>query len=92
MVPTRLGTREMDNNHPSISFDTPQEESSNVFDERNRPQPITTERPSPTNHFQNFIDTIRGEDELRAEIEVGHLSATLCHLGNLAARVGRGLL
>ena len=61
-----------------------------VFDERNRPQPITSERPAPTNHFQNFIDAVRGEDELRAEIEVGHLSATLCHLGNLAARVGRG--
>lgn len=61
-----------------------------VFDERNRPKPIATERPSPTNHFQNFIDAVRGDDELRAEIEVGHLSATLCHLGNIAARLDRG--
>lgn len=61
-----------------------------VFDDRNRPQPVTSERPPVTGHFQNFLDAIRGEDKLRAEIEVGHLSATLCHLGNIAARVGRG--
>ena len=62
-----------------------------LFDERNRPQPIKTERPKLTNHFQNFIDAIRGDAELRAEIEVGHRSATLCHLGNIAARCGRSL-
>lgn len=61
-----------------------------VFDERNRPKPITSERPRLTGHFQNFLDAIRGEDDLRAEIGVGHLSATLCHLGNIAARLGRG--
>lgn len=61
-----------------------------LFDERNGPMSITTERPSPTSHFQNFIDAVRGDDELRAEIEVGHLSATLCHLGNVAARLDRG--
>ncbi|MCA9119149.1 MAG: Gfo/Idh/MocA family oxidoreductase [Planctomycetaceae bacterium] len=61
-----------------------------VFDERNQPKVISIERPVVTGHFQNFVDTIRGDDQLRAEIEVGHLSATLCHLGNIAARVGRG--
>ncbi len=61
-----------------------------VFDERNRPKPITSDLPQVTGHFQNFIDAIRGEGKLRAEIEVGHLSATLCHLGNVAARIGHG--
>ena len=61
-----------------------------VFDEKNQPKSITIERPVVTGHFQNFVDAIRGEDKLRAEIEIGHLSATLCHLGNIAARVGRG--
>jgi hypothetical protein len=61
-----------------------------VFDNRNQPQPISSELPVVSNHFQNFIDAIRGDDVLRAEIEVGHLSASLCHLGNIAARIGRG--
>ncbi|MBC8351808.1 MAG: Gfo/Idh/MocA family oxidoreductase [Planctomycetes bacterium] len=61
-----------------------------VFDDRDHSKPITSERPRVTGHFQNFVDAVRGEDELRAEINVGHLSATLCHLGNIAARVGRG--
>ncbi len=61
-----------------------------LFDERNRPLPVTIELPRVTGHFQNFVDAIRGEDRLRAEIEEGHLSSTLCHLGNIAARVGRG--
>jgi len=62
-----------------------------VFDQRNRPQPLAVEKPQVSSHFQNFLDAIRGEDALRAEIEVGHLSATLCHLGNLSTRLGRSL-
>ena len=62
-----------------------------IFDERNRPRPVKTERPQVSNHFDNFIDAIRGKDKLRAGIEVGHLSAALCHLGNIAARLDRGL-
>ena len=42
-----------------------------------------------TTHFQNFIDTVRGEGKLNAEIEEGHLSTLLCHLGNIAYRTGR---
>ena len=39
-----------------------------------------------TTHFQNFADAIRGEAKLNAEIEEGHLSTLLCHLGNIAWR------
>ncbi len=42
-------------------------------------------------HFANFLDAIRGKAELNAEIEVGHLSASLCHMGNIATRLGRTL-
>jgi len=42
-------------------------------------------------HHQNFLDCIRNDAKPNADIEVGHLSATLCHLGNLAARLGRTL-
>ncbi len=61
------------------------------FDALNRPQPVPESRPQLTSHFQNFIDAMRGEAEPRAGIETGHLSASLCHLGNVATRIGRSL-
>lgn len=41
-------------------------------------------------HFANFIECVRGRDasKLHAEIEVGHYSAGLCHLGNISYRLG----
>ena len=42
-------------------------------------------------HQKNFIDAIRGEAKLNADIEVGHKSTRLCHLGNLAFRTGKVL-
>jgi predicted dehydrogenase len=43
-------------------------------------------------HHQNFLDCIRGaESKLAADVTAGHLSATLVHLANIAARVGRAL-
>lgn len=42
-------------------------------------------------HTANFVDSIREGKTPNAEIEVGHLSTALCHLGNLAARLGRSL-
>jgi hypothetical protein len=62
-----------------------------VFDEQNREIPFKTDPPSLSGHQQNFIDAIRGNGALNAEIEVGHLSASLCHLGNIATRTGRTL-
>jgi hypothetical protein len=44
-------------------------------------------------HFENFIDCVRSRklESLRAPLEEGHLSTTLCHLGNIAYRVGRSV-
>ena len=44
-------------------------------------------------HYQNFIDCIksRQQEQLIADIEEGHYSAMLCHLGNIAYRTGRRL-
>ncbi len=41
-------------------------------------------------HFQNFINCVRSRKrkDLHAEILEGHLSARLCHLGNLSYRLG----
>lgn len=42
-------------------------------------------------HFANWVDAIRAGDpaELTADVEVGHLSAALCDLGNASYREGR---
>ena len=40
-------------------------------------------------HLQNFIDAIRGEKKLNADIEEGRKSTLLCHLGNIAWRTGQ---
>jgi predicted dehydrogenase len=42
-------------------------------------------------HQKNFIDSIRGDAKPNAEIEIGHKSTTLCHLGNIAYRTGKTL-
>jgi predicted dehydrogenase len=42
-------------------------------------------------HVRNFCDALRGSAKLTADALTGHLTATLCHLGNIATRVGRAL-
>ncbi len=44
-------------------------------------------------HFANFIEAVLARDpkKLHAEIEEGHRSSALCHLGNIAYRAGRAL-
>ena len=42
-------------------------------------------------HAQNFIDCIKSRARPNAEIETGFLSTRLCHLGNIAYRVGKKL-
>lgn len=44
-----------------------------------------------TAHLQNFLDCIASRKAPNADIEIGHLSTRLCHLGNVAHRVGRKL-
>lgn len=42
-------------------------------------------------HHRNFLECIKSGARPHADIEIGHLSATLVHLGNIATRVGRRL-
>jgi hypothetical protein len=44
-----------------------------------------------TAHVSNFIETIRGNQQLNCPIAEGYKSVTLLHLGNIAWRVGREL-
>jgi predicted dehydrogenase len=42
-------------------------------------------------HERNFLDCIRSGQRPAADIEIGHLSTALAHLGNIAVRTGRML-
>ena len=42
-------------------------------------------------HVRNFLDCVRTRSEPVAPVEVGHRSATVCHLGNASIRLGRNL-
>ncbi len=45
------------------------------------------------NHFKNFLDCVRSGrwQDLHADILEGHLSTSICHLGNIASRLKRPL-
>ena len=45
---------------------------------------------SDSYHFNNFVSAVRSRkhEELNADIEQGHLSSALCHMGNISYRLG----
>ena len=47
--------------------------------------------PDLAAHHANFLDCIKSGAKPTADIETNHLSTALCHLGNIATRVGRVL-
>ena len=42
-------------------------------------------------HFENFIQSIKGEAKLTAPVSEGHKSVLMCHLANIAYRTGKQL-
>lgn len=58
-----------------------------IYGRRNSPSGDATDSQTP--HLRNFIDCIKTRGTPQADIDVGQLSATLCHLGNLSYRLGR---
>lgn len=44
-----------------------------------------------TNHYLDFLESVRTRNQPVAPAETGHRSATVCHLGNIAVRLGRRL-
>ena len=40
-------------------------------------------------HFQNWLDCIKSRRRPICDVAIGHRSATVCHLGNIAIRTGR---
>ncbi len=44
-----------------------------------------------SDHKQNFLDCIKSREKPICDVEIGHRSATVCHLGNIAIDLGRPL-
>jgi predicted dehydrogenase len=62
-----------------------------LYGPRNKELKSMTGRPNLLAHHRNFFESIRNNRRPSADIEIGHLSAALCHLGNIATRIGRVL-
>jgi predicted dehydrogenase len=45
----------------------------------------------PVAHVRNFLDCVKSRQRPNADVEDGYLTAVMCHLGNIATRLGRSL-
>lgn len=55
------------------------------------PDDLKIRMPVIDNHIQNWFDCIKSRDKPIADVEIGHRSAILCHLGNIVRWAGRRL-
>jgi predicted dehydrogenase len=62
-----------------------------VYDAKGVEVRKVTSKGGDAEHLANFLNAIRGGGRLTSEIEEGHKSTLLCHLGNIAYRTGRTL-
>jgi len=42
-------------------------------------------------HARNFLDCVKSRQRPNADVEEGHRSAVMCHLGNISTRLGRSV-
>jgi predicted dehydrogenase len=42
-------------------------------------------------HVRDFLDCVKSRKQPNADVEEGHRSAVMCHLGNISTRLGRSL-
>jgi len=55
------------------------------------PEELEHRLPVIDNHIQNWFDCIKSRAKPIADVEIGHRSAILCHLGNIARWAGHRL-
>jgi len=60
------------------------------FDNRSRPE-RSGKIDAIVNHMGNFFDCVAARRQPIADVEAGHRSVSVCHLGNIACRLGRKL-
>jgi predicted dehydrogenase len=51
--------------------------------------PGPSEKPSGGSHTKNFLECMKTRKRPNADVELGRLSTTLCHLGNICTRLKR---
>jgi len=73
----RIGNDTVDSNPPELAK-TPAES-------------LKVRLPATGDHMRNWFDCIKSRQRPVADVEIGHRSATLCHLGNIVRWVGRKL-
>lgn len=60
-----------------------------VYDAGGKQLETATFKSGDVPHIENFLACVRSGDRPNADIEEGHKSTLLCHLGNMAWRTGR---
>ncbi|MDY0166838.1 MAG: Gfo/Idh/MocA family oxidoreductase [Thermoguttaceae bacterium] len=73
----RIGNNTVDSNPPELA--------------QNPPADLKQHVAVSDNHMQNWFDAIKSRERPIADVEIGHRSAVICHLGNIARWVGRRL-
>ena len=59
----------------------------NVYLKSGEPGP--SEKGAPETHEKNFLECVKSRRRPNSDVEVGRLSTTLCHLGNISYKLGR---
>jgi predicted dehydrogenase len=73
----RIGNNVVESNPPELAQQPPRDLKIRV--------------PVSDNHIQNWFDCIKSRGRPIADVEIGHRSAVICHLGNIVRWVGRKL-
>lgn len=76
------------------SLDLDQNGTYTIYDEKDKVvETVKSSSRGDSEHLLDFVTAIRNDTPLKlnAEIEIGHKSTLLCHLGNIAYRVDRVL-
>ncbi len=74
----RIGNNTVDSNPPELVTEAAKD--------------LKVRLPEIDHHIQNWFDCIKNRERPIADVEIGHRSAILCHLGNIARWAGRRLV
>ncbi len=55
-------------------------------------EPTSVSLYESASHHRNFLDCVKSRQAPICDVEIGHRSATICHLGNIACRLQRKLV
>lgn len=56
-----------------------------------QPDSFSIRLPVSGHHHNNWLDCIQSRERPICDVEIGHRSVTVCHLGNIAIKLGREL-